>query len=170
CLASWRESCTCKTRITKSSDFCEADMKPMRIIPLAGAFSLLLAFVPQSGWTQVRVERRGNDTIYKLSVNVVERSTPAVNYRGRSGETFIDFRGTNLLPEARGSAKVESKHGYEQIVVDFDKLQPASRFGPEYLTYVMWAITPEGRAINLGELVPDGDHGHLNVTTDMQSF
>ncbi len=89
---------------------------------------------------------------------------------GRSGETFIDFKGTSLLPQARGFAKVESKHGYEQVVVDFEHLQPAMRLGPEYLTYVMWAITPEGRAINLGELVLDGDNGHLNVTTDMQTF
>jgi outer membrane protein OmpA-like peptidoglycan-associated protein len=127
-------------------------------------------FTPRIVWSQIHVEHRGDNTIYKITVNVVERSTPAINYRGRSGETSIDFRGTNLLPEARGYAKIESKRGYEQVVVDFDRLQPASRFGPEYLTYVMWAITPEGRAINLGELVLDGDHGHLDVTTDMQTF
>src|SRR5205823_1190394 len=100
----------------------------------------------------------------------VEQTTPAINYRHRSGSTLIDFRGTALLPDSRGVAKVESKQGYIRIESEFDKLQPATRFGPEYLTYVMWAITPEGRAINLGEIILNGDNSKLNVTTDMQAF
>jgi len=36
---------------------------------------------------------------------------------------------------------------------------------------VMWAITPEGRAVNLGEVVLEGsDHAHLLSTTDLQAF
>src|SRR5579872_1332412 len=109
-------------------------MKRVRALCIV-ALSCLVMTGPQSAWSQVQIERGHDHDVYKLTVNVVERSTPAINYRGRSGETFIDFRGTNLLPEARGFAKVESKHGYEQVVVDFDRLQPASRFGAEYLTY-----------------------------------
>ena len=84
-------------------------------------------------------------------VTVTERTAKAVNYKHRSGATKIDFRGTELLPKARGEAKVESKQGYIEIEVEFDGLQPASTQGAEYLTYVLWAITPEGRTANLGE-------------------
>lgn len=103
-------------------------------------------------------------------ITVVGRTTPAVNYRHRGGATKVDFRGTALLPRARGEAKVESKQGYIEIEVEFDELESATQFGPEYLTYVMWAITPEGRATNLGEILLNGTESKLNVTTELQSF
>lgn len=108
--------------------------------------------------------------LYQIRINVVERTTKAVNYRHRAGATKIDFRGTPLLPEAHGEAKVESKQGYIEIEVEFDELEQATRFGPEFLTYVMWAITPEGRATNLGEVLLNGSESKLNVTTELQSF
>src|SRR6266403_6011514 len=98
-----------------------------------------------------RVESMDKMPIYR--VNVVARTTKAINYRHRSGSTKIDFRGTALMPEARGEAQVESKQGVIKIDAKMDKLQPATKFGPEYLTYVMWAITPEGRATNIGEVL-----------------
>ncbi|HXG90629.1 MAG TPA: OmpA family protein [Vicinamibacterales bacterium] len=101
---------------------------------------------------------------------VVGRTTPAVNYRHRGGATKVDFRGTALLPAARGEAKVESKQGYIEIEVEFDELTAATKFGPEYLTYVMWAVTPEGRATNLGEVLLNGTESKLNVTTELQAF
>ncbi len=82
--------------------------------------------------TQVQVQRTGDNPLYKITVNVVERTTKAINYRHHSGSTKIDFRGTALLPDARGEAKVESKQGYIEIDVDFDNLRGATRFGPEY--------------------------------------
>ena len=88
-------------------------------------------------------------------VNVVSRTTKAVNYRHRGGSTTVDMAGTDLMPEIKGKAKVDSKAGRLQINVDLSRLEPASRVGPQYLTYVLWAITPEGRANNLGEIVPD---------------
>jgi outer membrane protein OmpA-like peptidoglycan-associated protein len=94
----------------------------------------------------------------------------AINYNHRSGPTKIDFRGTALLPEARGEATVESKQGVIKIDARMEKLQPATQFGPEYLTYVMWAITPEGRATNIGEVLLNGDKTKLDATTDLQSF
>jgi outer membrane protein OmpA-like peptidoglycan-associated protein len=103
-------------------------------------------------------------------VTVVGRTTSAVNYRHRGGATKVDFRGTPLMPEAYGEAKVESKQGYIEIEVEFDELSPASKYGPEYLTYVMWAITPEGRATNLGEVLLNGSESKLNVTTELQAF
>ena len=110
----------------------------------------------------------GAPPIYR--VNVTARTTKAINYRHRSGATKIDFRGTELLSSARGEAKVESKQGYVEIEVEFDDLQPANKHGAEYLTYVLWAITPEGRTSNLGEVLLNGTKSKLNVTTDLQVF
>jgi outer membrane protein OmpA-like peptidoglycan-associated protein len=101
---------------------------------------------------------------------VVERSAKAINYRHRNGATKIDFTGTSLLPGSRGEAKVESKQGYFEIEVEFDDLKPANRNGTEYLTYVLWAITPEGRTSNLGEILLNGTKSKLNVTTELQVF
>jgi outer membrane protein OmpA-like peptidoglycan-associated protein len=110
------------------------------------------------------------DDVPVFRVTVVGRTTPAVNYRHRGGATKVDFHGTALLPNARGEAKVESKQGYIEIEVEFDELKPATAFGPEFLTYVMWAITPEGRATNLGEVLLNGSESKLNVTTELQAF
>src|SRR5436190_10881143 len=104
-------------------------------------------------------------------VNVVSRSVQAVNYKHRAGATKLDFAGTDLMPSANGQAKVESKKGYTEIEVEFGNLQKPTTFGNEYLTYILWAITPEGRAVNLGEvLVGDNSRSKLDVTTDLQAF
>ena len=104
-------------------------------------------------------------------VNVVSRSVQAVNYQHRSGATKVDFAGTDLMPSANGQAKVESKKGYIEIEVEFGNLQNPTTFGTEYLTYILWAISPEGRAINLGEiLVGDNHRSKVDVTTDLQAF
>jgi outer membrane protein OmpA-like peptidoglycan-associated protein len=104
-------------------------------------------------------------------VTVVSRTAKAVNYRHRGGATKIDFAGTALMPNAKGEAKVESKKGYIEVEVEFDRMNVAQKYGPEYLTYVLWAITPEGRAKNLGEILLDSQgRGKLNVSTDFQSF
>jgi outer membrane protein OmpA-like peptidoglycan-associated protein len=110
----------------------------------------------------------GNQPIFR--VNVTARTAKAINYQHRSGATKVDFRGTELLPKARGEAKVESKQGYIEIEVEFDDLQPATKNGAEYLTYVLWAITPEGRTSNLGEILLNGTKSKLNVTTELQVF
>jgi outer membrane protein OmpA-like peptidoglycan-associated protein len=110
----------------------------------------------------------GSLPIYR--VTVVARTTKAINYNHRSGSTEIGFRGTALLPDARGEARVESKQGVIKIDARMEKLEPATKFGPEYLTYVMWAITPEGRATNVGEVLLDGDKTKLDATTELQSF
>jgi outer membrane protein OmpA-like peptidoglycan-associated protein len=104
-------------------------------------------------------------------VTVISRSVQAVNYKHRSGASKLDFAGTDLMPAANGQAKVESKKGYTEIEVEFGNLQKPTSFGNEYLTYILWAISPEGRAINLGEvLVGDNHRSKLDVTTDLQTF
>jgi outer membrane protein OmpA-like peptidoglycan-associated protein len=103
-------------------------------------------------------------------VTVVERTTNAVSYRHRSGWTKVDLHGTPLAPDATGHADVNSRPGYIEVKTEMHKLLPASQYGPEFLTYVLWAITPEGRSKNLGEVVLDGGSSHLDVTTDLQAF
>jgi len=104
-------------------------------------------------------------------VTVVSRNVQAVNYKHRGGATKVDFAGTDLMPQARGEAKVESKKGYIEIEVEFANLEKPTSFGNEYLTYILWAISPEGRAVNLGEiLVGDNHRSKVDVTTDLQAF
>jgi outer membrane protein OmpA-like peptidoglycan-associated protein len=105
-----------------------------------------------------------------FKVNVVAKSTKAINYRHRSGSTMIDFAGTALTPKARGQAKVDSRQGAISIDANFKDVGPATQFGAEYLTYVLWAISPEGRPKNLGEILLDGTKSALKVTTDLQVF
>src|SRR5689334_13703375 len=90
-------------------------------------------------------------------VTVVSRNIDAVNYLHHGGSTEIGFRGTDLVPDAKGKAKVESRTGRIQITADFENLPNPRTLGPEFLTYVLWAITPEGRATNLGEVLPKPD-------------
>jgi outer membrane protein OmpA-like peptidoglycan-associated protein len=108
--------------------------------------------------------------IYIYRVKVVQRDLDAVNYLHRSGSTTIGFEGTALLPMAKGEAKVESQRGGITIDASFKGLTPANGFGPEYLTYVLWAITPDGRPANLGEVLPSGNKNTIHVTTAFQSF
>jgi outer membrane protein OmpA-like peptidoglycan-associated protein len=104
-------------------------------------------------------------------VNVVSRSVRAINYEHRSGASKLDFAGTDLMPSANGEAKVNSKRGSIEIDAEFGNLQNPMTFGNEYLTYILWAISPEGRAVNLGEvLVGDNHRSKLRVTTDLQAF
>lgn len=110
-----------------------------------------------------------NNPIYR--VTVVERTMKAINYAYRSGPTTIDFRGTVLLPKAKGQAIVESKQGRTEIDAHFENLAAPQGFGLEYMTYVLWAITPEGRPRNLGEVVANSsDKASLHVTTDLKAF
>jgi outer membrane protein OmpA-like peptidoglycan-associated protein len=124
----------------------------------------------QGQQAQPQVEMRDGIAYYK--VQVVDRSLPAIDYFHRSGSTRIGFEGTSLLPDAKGEAKVESNNGRTSIDAEFQHLSPANGFGPEYLTYVLWAITTEGRPVNLGEVLPTGsnDRSHISVTSNLQSF
>jgi outer membrane protein OmpA-like peptidoglycan-associated protein len=124
----------------------------------------------QNGAGDGQMEMRDGIAVYKIQV--VAHDVPAINYFHRSGSTKIGFQGTALLPGARGSAKVDAKGGRTVIEASFDGLTPANGFGPEYLTYVLWAISPEGRPVNLGEVLPTGskNKSEITVTTNLQAF
>jgi outer membrane protein OmpA-like peptidoglycan-associated protein len=111
----------------------------------------------------------GNTPIFR--VQVVSRSVAAVSYRDRSGWTRVDFQGTSIAPQAKGSADVRGQLGHVEIKLDVRNLPAPRTFGPLYLTYVIWAITPDGHPNNLGEVVvdPRGNYDGI-VTTDLQAF
>src|SRR5260370_31024472 len=114
-----------------------------------------------------RVDREA--PIYR--VTVIERTVKAINYQYRSEPTMIDFRGTVLMPKAKGEAMVESKRGRTEIDAKLDNLDDPQRFGREHLTYVLWAISPEGRPHNIGAVMPNGSNkARLPITTDLQAF
>ncbi|HKV79304.1 MAG TPA: OmpA family protein [Candidatus Sulfotelmatobacter sp.] len=118
------------------------------------------------------VAEQQNAQMPVFRVNVYARSTKAVNYRNRGGSTTLDLKGTDVMPAITGRAKVDGKAGRLAIDVELSHMdQPKTKFGGQYLTYVLWAVTPEGRAVNLGEVLP-GDNGKdkLSVTTDLQAF
>lgn len=128
-----------------------------------------------SALAQTNSQSSGNlepmSTTPTFRVTVISRSVQAVNYKHRSGASKVDFAGTTLMPAANGQAKVESKKGYIEIEVEFGNLDKPTTFGNEYLTYILWAISPEGRAVNLGEVIVGDNHrSKLDVTTDLQAF
>jgi outer membrane protein OmpA-like peptidoglycan-associated protein len=140
-----------------------------KLLLAAGITFSLSAFAQTNSQTALVVEPLSPTPIYR--VTVISRNVQAVNYKHRGGASKLDFAGTDLMPLADGQAKVESKKGYIEIEVEFGNLQNPKTFGNEYLTYVLWAISPEGRAVNLGEiLVGDNHRSKVDVTTDLQAF
>ncbi len=140
-----------------------------RKLLLAAVIALSFNALAQNNYQELKVEPMAHTPTFR--VTVVSRSVQAVNYKHRSGASKVDFIGTALMPAANGQAKVESKKGYTEIEVEFGNLEKPTSFGGEYLTYILWAISPEGRAVNLGEiLVGDNNRSKVDVTTDLQAF
>jgi len=137
-------------------------VKKNLLLVAAVALSLPAAAQTNSQAT-VQVEHMSSTPTFR--VVVVSRSVQAVNYEHRSGSSKVDFAGTTLMPSANGWAKVNSKRGSIEIEAEFGDLQRPTTFGNEYLTYVLWAISPEGRAVNLGEVLV-GDNGPSGLRAD----
>src|SRR5579863_7389658 len=140
-----------------------------KLLLAAGITLSLSAFAQTNSQTSLTVEPVSTTPTFR--VTVISRSVQAINYQHRSGSSKLDFAGTDLMPSANGVAEINSKRGSIAIEAEFGNLQKPTTFGNEYLTYVLWAISPEGRAVNLGEVLLGGSHrSKLNVTTDLQAF
>jgi hypothetical protein len=132
-----------------------------------GLFSLL----PLSAQTSGRPQNSHESSVPIYNVTVVQRALQAVNFQRHGGATHVDLKGTILMPNADGDAKVDVKNGYTAIDANFKHLEPPTKFGTEFLTYVLWAITPDGKAINLGEVIPDGSNkADMHVTSPYSTF
>src|SRR4029077_8812644 len=99
----------------------------------------------------------------------VSRTAKAVTYR-RGGIAKVSLRGTNLMPGSTGEAQVENKGNRVEIDVKFEGMEQATKFGFEYLTYALWAVSPQGRAVNLGEVQVKNGDAEVRAITDMQTF
>jgi hypothetical protein len=157
-------------RIVSSGKEIEA-VKAIKLILTAVVFvtAITIHAQPAHNTTQVQGHLNGDKRLHTISGSI-ERTTKVINYGKGSSVTTVDIPGTSLLAAAHGEAQVERKQNHLEIEAEFDGLQAATRFGPEYLTYVIWTISPEGWATNLGEVVLDGMKSKFNVTTDLASF
>ncbi len=153
-------------RTRKSAFLCAASAFALAATSLSAQSVTNPASVPAPAG--VAVTQDGNVFFYK--VKVVQRDLDAINYLHRSGSTSVRFAGTELLPNGKGEATIKSERGLLTIDAEFRNLTPANGFGPEYLTYVLWAISPDGRPANLGEVLPAGTKNNIEVTTSLQSF
>ena len=141
----------------------------LKLLLAIGSVLGLSAFAQASPQAALVIQPASPTPLFRITV--ISRTVQAINYRHREGATDVDFAGTALLPSADGNAKVRSKRGTIEVEAEFGKLQNPTTFGNEYLTYVLWAISPEGRSVNLGEvLVGDNDRSKLTATTDLQAF
>ena len=121
--------------------------------------------------SQTQASDRHEDRSPAFRVRMISRTVEAVNYQHRGRSTKLDFAGTDLMSTASGEAKVDSKRGSIAIEAEFSNLDRPTSFGGEYLTYVLWAISPEGRPVNLGEVLVGGNsRSKLKVTTNLQAF
>ena len=123
---------------------------------------------PQQNDAPPQTESMDQTPVFRAEV--VARTTKAVDYRHRGGSTEVEMAGTDLMPQVRGEAKVDSKTGRLEIKAKVSEMESADKFGLEYLTYVLWAITPEGRANNLAEVILDHGKADIHATTDLQAF
>jgi hypothetical protein len=138
-------------------------MRVSRLVLQIASAALLL--------TPITVVRASGGPPYKVSLNVVERSVQVIDFSRRPGKTKLEFHGADLRPEAHGEIEVESRNGSVVIETEIKDLTPAAFFGGPTLTYVLWAITPDGRAVNVSEvLIDDGNKSKFAVATNLHAF
>ena len=133
------------------------------------ALAVSLALIPMSLTFAQQGPAITGDQNSGYQMRVVSRSTESVDYRHK-GSTKVNLRGTDLSPEVKGEAKVEGAAGGVKLEANVEHLRPANSFGLAYLTYVLWAITPQGAPRNLGELIVKDGKSSVHTTTDLQAF
>ncbi len=138
------------------------------------AFSILLCSVVIGGAAKAAAQTDKAQQNEQMPASaVVVKSITAVGYEVGGGSTKLDLKPTELMPQAIGEAKVEAKTkaGRTNVEVRLKGMAPPSRLGAEFLTYVLWVVTPEGRTGNTGEILISKDgEGKLSATTPAQAF
>ena len=142
------------------------NLKILFVVTMAASVT---AFAQTSPRMIAQVDPAPSPTFYHAIT--ISRTVEAVNYEHRQGATKVDFSGTDLMSSADGWARVDSKRGNLAITAEFGHLQRPTAFGNEYLTYVLWAVSPEGRSVNLGEVLVGSNHrSKIYATTNLQAF
>jgi len=148
-------------------------MKTAVTLTLTALIASVAMYAQAPSPVQSNIAEPADGRVPIFKVEVTSRTIRAVNYHHRQGKTKIDFRGTALMPDARGEAEVTPNDGATRISLKFDHLSNPLQYGPEYLTLVLWGITPEGRPERLGEVTlrdADQKSAELYATTDLASF
>ena len=102
---------------------------------------------------------------------VTTKSVKAIGYQVGGGGTKVDLKSTGLMTQANGEAEVEAKAGATKVEVSIKGLAQPTMLGTEFMTYVLWAVSPDGRTINLGEILTNKNgEGKLSPTTQLQTF
>src|SRR5271157_36843 len=100
-----------------------------------------------------------------------DKPVKAIGYRIGGGAARIALIATGAASQAHGEAKVEAKTGATYVEAEVRGLEQPTRFGAEFLTYVLWAVSPEGSTYNLGEIRIDAaGGGRLKTSTQLQAF
>jgi outer membrane protein OmpA-like peptidoglycan-associated protein len=136
----------------------------------AGAFAQTQAAAPAAAAATATTAPATTAAATSTDSAPVSRVTKAVHYRLQGGSAKVDFQGTDLLQRASGEARIEGKKTNFQVEAKFQNLEEATKFGLEYLTYVLWAVSPEGRPVNLGEVTLEHGNAHVKAFTDLQTF
>jgi outer membrane protein OmpA-like peptidoglycan-associated protein len=142
---------------------------PVHVRILALQRALLFFFV---GVVMLGVSSSGADAQTTASSNnpAASRTAKAMTYRRGGGAVKVSLHGTDLMAQGTGEASIENKGNRVEIDAKFRNIDDATKFGFEYLTYVLWAVSPEGRAVNLGEVQIKNGSAQVKAITDMQTF
>ena len=133
-------------------------------------WNLVLVFAA-IGLLGLPVRAQDQQNVPVPSSSVIKRSIKAIGYPVGGGSSKVVFIGTQAAPSAQGEAKVEAKQGITNIELKVSNMPQPTALGTELLTYVLWAISPDGRSNNLGEVLVDKNgQGQLKATTQLQTF
>jgi hypothetical protein len=142
----------------------------MKLVVLVATIAASLLARPFAAQGEPLPQAGTNPTTIASNTGTIARSIKAANYRRANGATKVTFRGTELMQSGSAEAKVENKNKRMEIEVKFTGMQDATKFGLEYLTFVFWAVSPQGRAENLGEVLAKNGSAQAKAVTDMQTF
>jgi outer membrane protein OmpA-like peptidoglycan-associated protein len=132
-------------------------------------FPLLLVWKTSQTKGAQQVDEKKPELVQAVKAITGTRESMAITYP--EGITItVKFQGTQRLPFATGEAKIERKRGTTEIEMELDEVKPASAFGGDYNTYVLWTVSPEGHMVNAGEFIVRGNRSKLNVTTTLETF
>jgi outer membrane protein OmpA-like peptidoglycan-associated protein len=107
------------------------------------ALLVLLCVTPVSLFAQApqRAAIASSDVLSQISM---------FNYQAGPSSS-LNLRPTPIIASGEGSVDVDYKDGNARIEVKVKDLPPPPKLGP-YTTYVLWALTPDGRSSNQGVL------------------
>ena len=146
------------------------------VCPYHGSSRLtrLLLVLASATATDTAAQTLAENTPQLKVMEVNEPDGQILSYRHLAGSTEVHLRGTKLAPSARIQLKIGSRPGFVELDINrggISGLKPAQLLGKDFLTYVLWAVSVDGKASNLGEITFEGDRPvPVNVTTPYQTF